>query len=264
MLRLLTGALLALTLSGPAYAAIKEEPVTYKAGDTTMKGFIVYDDATKAKRPGVVVVHEWWGITDHVRNEARQLARDGYTAFVADMFGGGKTTGDAKEAGALAGSVRKDPAAMQARFNAARDALAKHATVDAKKIGAVGFCFGGSVVLDMARAGSDLLAVTAFHASLGPAGAPASPDKVKAKVLVLNSPDDPFVKPDTVVAFKKEMEAAKVDYRYVDYPGALHAFTNPEATEKGKQFNLPLAYHPEADKQSKAEMAKFFSSTLKK
>jgi dienelactone hydrolase len=259
----ITGAAFMLSL-GAAQAAIKEEPVAYKDGDTTMKGFVVYDDASKAKRPGVIVVPEWWGITKHVRDEARKLAGQGYTAFVADMYGDGKTADNPKDAGALSGSVRKNPAMMQSRFNAAKDALSKHATVDAKKIGAIGFCFGGSVVLDMARVGTDLVGVAAFHAGLGAAGTRAEPGKVKAKVLVLNGADDPFIKPDTVDDFKKEMESAKVDYRYVSYPGAVHAFTNPEATEKGKQFNLPLAYNADADNQSKAEMAKFFSALLKK
>jgi dienelactone hydrolase len=263
MRKLMAGAVLALSLSTSGYAAIKEEPVTYKDGDTAMKGFVVYDDAIKAKRPGIVVVHEWWGITKHVRDSARQLAGMGYTAFVADMFGDGKTADNPKDAGALSGAVRKNTPVQLSRFNAARAQLAKHSTVDAKRIGAVGYCFGGSVVLDMARAGVDLAGVAAFHAGLG-TQQPAAPGKVKAKVLVLNGADDPFIKPDSVEAFKKEMDAAKVDYRYLNYPGAVHAFTSPEATENGKKFNLPLAYHPEADKQSKAEMAKFFSGLFGK
>jgi dienelactone hydrolase len=259
----MTGVGLPLAL-GAADAAIKEEPVTYKDGVTTMKGFVVYDDASTARRPGVIVVHEWWGITKHVRDEARKLAGQGYTAFVADMYGDGKTADNPKDAGALSGEVLKNPAAMRSRFNAAWETLAHHATVDAKKIGAIGFCFGGSVVLDMARVGTNLAGVAAFHAGLGAAGPQAAPGKVTAKVLVLNGADDPFIKPDSVADFKKEMESAKVDYRYVNYPGAVHAFTNPEATEKGKQFNLPLAYNAEADKQSKAEMGKFFAELFKK
>ena len=262
MRKLIAGAVLTFSL-GTAQAVIQEEAVTYKDGDTVMKGFIVYDDATKAKRPGIVVVHEWWGITKHVRDEARKFAALGYTAIVADMYGDAKTADNPKDAGALSGAVRKNPAAMQSRFNAAKDLLSRHATVDASKIGASGYCFGGSVVLDMARAGSDLKGVAAFHAGLGAAGPAAATGKVKSKVLVLNGADDPFIKPDSVEAFKKEMDAAKVDYRYLNYPGAVHAFTNPEATEKGKQFNLPLAYHAEADKQSKAEAAKFFTSVFK-
>lgn len=263
MRNLIAGAAIALSFGGTALATIQEEAVSYKDGDTLMKGYIVYDDASKAKRPGIVVVHEWWGITKHVHDEARKFAGQGYTAFIADMYGDGKTADNPKDAGALSGAVRKNPAAMQSRFVAAKDALAKHATVDGSHIGASGYCFGGSVVLDMARAGLDLKGVAAFHAGLGAAGAAAEAGKVKAKVLVLNGEADPFIKPESIDAFKKEMAAARVDYRYLSYPGAVHAFTNPEATEKGKQFNLPLAYHPEADKQSKAEAAKFFSAALK-
>lgn len=258
------GLLFALALSVPAYAAVKEEPVTYKAGDTVMKGFVVYDDAIKGKRPGIVLVHEWWGITKHVHNEARKLAEQGYTAFIADMFGDAKTADNPKDAGALSGAVRKDPGMMQSRFDAARAQLAKHRSVDAKKIAAAGYCFGGWVVLQMARGGADLAGVVSFHGSPLTTTAPAAPGKVKAKVLVLNGADDPFIKPDTIEPFKKEMEAAKVDYRFVNYPGAVHAFTNPEATENGKKFNIPLAYHPEVDKQAKAEAAKFFAEVFKK
>ncbi len=261
--RWITGAALALTL-GAGQAAIKEEPVTYSAAGTTMKGFVVYDDAVQAKRPGVVVVHEWWGITDHVREEARKLAREGYTAFVADMYGDARTADNPKDAGALAGSVRKDPRVMVSRFDAALQSLRQHATVDGGRVAAVGFCFGGSVVLDMARSGSDLAGVAAFHAGLPPAGPKAEGGKVGAKVLVLNGEADPFIKPETVDAFKQEMDAAKVDYRYVSYPDAVHAFTNPDATAKGKQFNLPLAYHPEVDRQAKAEASKFLADVLRK
>ena len=144
--------------------AIKEEPVTYKDGETTMKGFVVYDDAVTGKRPGIVVVHEWWGITKHAHNEARKFAQQGYTAFIADMYGDAKSADNPKDAGALSGSVMKNPKAMESRFNAARDQLAKQPTVDPQRIGAVGYCFGGAVVLNMARAGADLEAVAGFHA----------------------------------------------------------------------------------------------------
>src|SRR5215470_11121594 len=164
----LLGALLAASLAAPAFAAIKEQPVTYKDGETTMKGFVVYDDAKKDKRPGIVVVHEWWGVTKHIHNEARRMARAGYTAFIADMYGNGKTVDNPKDAGAMSGSVMKDAKVMESRFNAARDALAKHPSVDPSRIGAVGYCFGGAVVLNMARAGADLAGVVGYHASLGP------------------------------------------------------------------------------------------------
>jgi dienelactone hydrolase len=264
MSKLVAGALFALSVAIPAQAAIKEEPVTYKDGETTMKGFVVYDDAVKAKRPGIVMVHEWWGITKHVHNEARKFAQQGYTAFIADMYGDAKTADNPKDAGALAGSVMKNPKAMESRFNAAKEQLAKHASVDPKRIGAVGYCFGGAVVLNMARTGADLAGVAGFHASLGLNTPAPAPGAVKAKVLVLNGADDPFVKAEQYAAFKKDMDAAKADYRIVEYPGAVHAFTNPEATELGKKFNLPLRYDAKVDKEAKAEASKFFAGVFGK
>jgi dienelactone hydrolase len=264
MRRLGAAVLFALSLAVPAFGAIREEPVTYKDGATEMKGFIVYDDAVAGKRPGIVLVPEWWGITRHVHGEAGKFAAQGYTAFIADMYGEGKTADNPKDAGALSGGVMKDPKAMQSRFNAARDTLAKHQTVDPSRIGAVGYCFGGGVVLNMARAGTNLAGVATFHGTLG-ANVPApAPGMVKAKLLVLNGAADPFVKPEAIAAFKNEMDAAKVDYKFINYPGAVHAFTNPDATEAGKKFNLPLAYNAEADKESKAEAVKFFQDVFKK
>jgi dienelactone hydrolase len=261
MRSLVIGAALAFSLGSAAHAAIKEEPVTYKDGDTTMKGFVVYDDAKKGKRPGVILAHEWWGITKHMHNEARRFVRQGYTVFIADLYGDAKTADNPKDAGALMKSLMGDPKAVQSRFSAARAELGKHASVDPKRIGASGYCMGGAVVLNMARSG-DLAGVAAFHPSLGgykPGGGP-----VKAKVLVANGADDPFNKPDQIQAFKKDMDAAKVDYKFIDYPGAVHAFTNPEATEAGKKFNLPLAYNAKADKESKAEADKMFAAAFKK
>ena len=253
---------IALAFAATANAAVREEAVSYRDGDTLLKGFIVYDDAVTAKRPGIVVVHEWWGITPHVHAEARRFATLGYTAFIADMYGEGKTADNPSDAGALSGAVRKNPAAMLSRFNAATSELERNSTVDAARIGASGYCFGGSVVLDMARAGVDLKGVAAFHAGLGAALAPAAPGKVKARLLVLNGAADPFIAPQSIDEFKSEMAAAKVDYRYLSYPGAVHAFTNPEATALGLKFKLPLAYDAQADQQSKAEAAKFFASVF--
>jgi dienelactone hydrolase len=264
MQRLGAGILFALSFAIPAFGAIREEPVTYKDGATEMKGFIVWDDAVTTKRPGIVLVPEWWGITNHVHGEANKFAQQGYTAFIADMFGDGKTADNPKDAGALAGGVMKDPQTMESRFNAARETLAKHETVDPSRIGAVGYCFGGGVVLNMARAGADLKGVAMFHSLLGTNTPAPAPGTVKAKLLVLNGADDQFVKPEQIETFKKEMDAAKVDYKFINYPGAVHAFTNPEATEAGKKFNLPLAYNAEADKESKAEAAKFFEAIFGK
>src|SRR4051795_12083965 len=163
MRTVMVGALCAIAMVTNANAAIREEPVTYTDGETTMKGFVVYDDATEAKRPGIVMVHEWWGVTNHIHNEARKFAQQGYTAFIADMYGDGKTADNPKDAGALSGSVMKNPQVMESRFNAARAELAKNPHVDANKTGAFGYCFGGTVVLNMVRAGADLTGVAAFH-----------------------------------------------------------------------------------------------------
>ncbi|THD74158.1 MAG: dienelactone hydrolase family protein [Bradyrhizobium sp.] len=255
-----------------ANAAIREEPVTYTDGEATMKGFVVYDDATQAKRPGIVMVHEWWGITRHIHNEARKLAQQGYTAFIADMYGDAKTADNPKDAGALSGSVMKNPTVMESRFNAAREQLAKQASVNPQRIGAVGYCFGGAVgycfggavVLNMARAGADLAAVAGYHALLGLNTPAPAPGAVKAKILILNGADDPFVKREEYDALKKDFDAAKIDYRVIKYPGAVHAFTNPEATELGKKFNLPLRYDAKVDEEATAEATKFLAADLQK
>src|SRR3974390_1162461 len=264
MRAMLMGALGAVAMVASANAAIREEPVTYSDGETTMKGFLVYDDASTAKRPGIVMVHEWWGITPHIHTEARKFAQQGYTAFIADMYGDAKTADNPKDAGALSGSVMKNPTLMESRFNAARAQLAKQASVDPQRIGAVGYCFGGAVVLNMARAGANLAAVAGFHASLGLNTPAPAPGTVKAKILILNGADDPFVKREQYDAPKKDFDAAKADSRIIMYPGAVHAFTNPEATELGKKFNLPLRYDAKVDQEAKAEAAKFFADDLKK
>ena len=261
---LLSGALLALSLATPALAAVKEEPVTYKDGDTTLKGFVVYDTAKKGKRPGIIVVHEWWGITKHMHNEAHRLARQGYTAFIADMYGDAKTADNPKDAGALSGSVMKNPQAMESRFNAARETLAKQPTVDSSRIGAVGYCFGGAVVINMARAGADLAGVAGFHASLGLNTPAPQPGAVKAKILILNGADDPFVKKEQYTQLESDLTAAKADFKVVTYPGAVHAFTNPEATALGKKFNLPLRYDAKANKAAEEEASKMFKDVFKK
>jgi dienelactone hydrolase len=256
-------AVVALSVANAALAAIQEEPVTYRDGDTVLKGFVVYDDASKTRRPGIIVVHEWWGINQHMRDEARRYAGAGYTAFVADMYGDGKTADNPKDAGAMVGFMKKNPALMNSRVNAAKDALSKNDTVDASKIGAAGYSFGGTVVLDMVRADSDLKGAVVFYSMLAPSAAPAQAGKVKARVLVLNGGADPFAKPESVDAFNKEMTDARVDYRYVSYPDVKHAYSNPEATEKGKQFGLPFAYSAEATTQANAEASKFFSEVFK-
>ncbi len=262
MLRTFAGLLLAVYATA-SFAAIKTEEVSYKADGVTMKGFIAYDDAIKGKRPGILVVHEWWGHNEHTRASAKKLAALGYTAMAVDMYGDGKTADHPKSAGEFAKSVRSNMPLMKKRFNAALATLKKQKTVDSKRIGAIGYCFGGSVVLEMARQGANLKGVVSFHGQLN-TQSPAKAGKVKAKVLVLTGAEDPMVKSESVEAFKKEMEAAKVDYKVVSYPGVKHAFTNPAADENAKKFNLPLAYNATADNESWQEMTSFFKKIFKK
>ena len=256
-------ALLALLAVPAVQAAVKGEEVEYKAGATVLKGYLAYDDAVKGKRPGVVVVHEWWGHNEYARERARMLAGLGYTAIALDMYGDGHQAHHPDEAGKFSGEVRKNLAVAKQRFDAAVGVLKKHASVDGKRIGAIGYCFGGAIVLEMARQGENLKGVVSFHGSLNTDN-PAKPGKVKAKALVLTGADDPFVPAEQVEAFKKEMDAAKVDYRVIVYPGAKHSFTSKGADELGKQFNMPFAYNAEADQKSWAEMQDFFKKVFGK
>jgi dienelactone hydrolase len=233
--------------------ALAGEEVTYSADGTTLKGYIARPAKAGGKYPGVLVVHEWWGNNDYTRKRADMLAELGYVALALDMYGNGKTADHPKEAGALSGEARKNMDVSEKRFGAARALLARQPDVDARRIAAIGYCFGGSVVLEMARRGQDLVGVVSFHGSLG-TQTPAKRGVVKARVLVLNGAAD---------AFKKEMQAAGVTYTFIDYPGAVHAFTNPAATENGKKFNLPLAYDADADKKSWAEMQRFLQTVSK-
>ena len=240
---------LLLGLTFAAQADYVDEEVEYRAGDTLMRGYLAYDDSVSGKRPGVLVVHEWWGHNDYARSRAEQLAAMGYTALAVDMYGEGKLAEHPKDARAFAGEVKKNMAEAEARFRAAYDLLASHPTVAGSDISAIGYCFGGGIVLEMARRGVDLDLVGSFHGSL-PTKQPAQPGQVKAQVLVYNGADDPFVKPEQIEAFKQEMEAAGVDYRFLNLEGAKHSFTNPGADVFGQKFELPLEYNAAADKVS--------------
>lgn len=253
---------IAVLLPGMVHAKVITEELTYTSGGNTYKGFIAHDDSVKGKRPGVIVVHEWWGHNDYARSRAKQLAKLGYTAMALDMYGDGKTADHPKQAGEFSGAVKKNMPEAKKRFMAAYDVLAKHKTTDGSKMAAIGYCFGGGIVLEMARMGLNLDAVASFHGSLG-TGHPAKKGKVKARVLVLNGKADPFVKPEQIAAFKKEMKAAGVDMTFKEYEGAKHAFTNPAATNNGKKFGLPLAYNKKADKASWKEMKKFLKASFK-
>ena len=239
-------------------ADIRTEDVTYTAGDTTCKGCIAYDAAAGGPRPGVLVVHEWWGLNDYIRGRARMLAELGYTALAADMYGDGRTAGDPDGAGALMNAVLGNMDAGTARFKAAYDALAGHPSADAGRMAAIGYCFGGAMVLHGARIGMDLKGVVSFHGALGSFHKPAK-GEVKARVLVCHGAADAMVSEADVAAFRQEMADAGADYRFVAYEGALHGFTNPGATVNGEKYGLPLKYDEAGDKRSWSDMRALFS-----
>lgn len=264
LFRLLTLATIVsyLAFSASAQAAIKTEEITYKGDGIEMKGLIAYDDAIKKPRPGVLVVHEWWGHNDYARKRAVMLAELGYTALAVDMYGDGKTAAHPEDAGKFSSAVMSNLDSAKKRFEAALTTLKKHPTTDPEKMAAIGYCFGGGVVLNMARLGVDLDAIASFHGSLASA-VKAKPGVIKASLLVSNGADDPFVKPEDIKAFKAEMDAANVDYVFINHPGAMHSFTNPDADEKGKKFGLPLAYNKKADTESWQAMQKLFKKAFK-
>ena len=245
----------------PVSAAIAGEEVTYSADGTTLRGYIARPAKSANKRPGVLVVHEWWGNNDYTRRRADMLAELGYVALALDMYGDGKVATHPKDAGALSGEMGKNMDVAEKRFRAAMELLARQSDVDGGRIAAIGYCFGGGMVLEMARRGLALGGVVSFHGSL-PTRTPAKPGGVKAKMLVLNGAADPFIKPEHIEAFKSEMQSAGVDYRFINYDSAVHAFTNPAATEAGKKFNLPLAYDAKADRKSWDEMQRFLRPAL--
>ncbi len=246
-----------------AHGDVRGKPVDYVAGDTTLKGYLAYDDRSTDKRPGILVVHEWWGHNEYARSRARMLAELGYVALAVDMYGEGKQAHHPDDAGKFSGEIRKNMDLGRQRFLAARKVLQGHKFTDPERIGAIGYCFGGSVVLQMARDGMDLGGVASFHGGLT-TNAPAKPGSVKAKILVLNGAEDKFIKPEQIEDFQKEMKAAGADFRFVSYPGAAHSFTNPDADTYAKKFNIPLGYNADADKKSWAEMQAFFKDIFGK
>jgi dienelactone hydrolase len=246
-----------------ADAKVIGKEVTYTADGTTMKGYLAYDNKLKGPRPGVIVVHEWWGLNDYTRKRARMLAQMGYTALAVDMYGDGKTATHPDDASRFSSETMKNFDSAKARFLAGLDFLKKQPVTDPDRIAAIGYCFGGGVVLNMARQGLDIKGVVSFHGSLG-AVKPADPGMVKTKIRVYTGAADKFVPAAAVEAFMKEMKTAGADFEVVSYPGAMHAFTNPEASALGKKFNLPLAYNAKADRESWKAMKKFFDMIFKK
>jgi dienelactone hydrolase len=249
--------------STSVYAKVTGREVEYRSGDTVLKGYLAEDATLKGKRPAVFVVHEWWGHNEYARKRARMLAELGYVALAVDMFGDGKTAQHPDDAGKFAAEVMKNKSVGEARFNAALDFIKQQPSVDTTRIAAIGYCFGGGVVLHMARQGSDLKGVVSFHGSLA-TDSPAQSGAVKARVLVFNGEADKMVPPEQVAAFKEEMAKSGASYLYVGYPGVKHSFTNPDADSYAVKFNLPLAYDRKADRNSWAETKKFLNKIFSK
>lgn len=247
--------------AAPVEMQIVGEEVSYEAGGVALKGYLAWDAARSGARPGVLVVHEWWGHNDYVRDRARMLAEMGYVAFALDMYGDGKLATHPEDAQKFAMEVMNNTEAGTERFDAAMRLLQANEHADPQKVAAIGYCFGGAVVLHMARNGADLDGVASFHGSLGTA-TPAAPGAIKARILVAHGADDPFVPQSEVDAFKAEMQTAGADLTFVAYPGALHSFTSPGATAIGEQFDLPLRYDESADRASWEELRTFLAASF--
>ncbi len=240
---------------------IRTQTVDYLQGGAALEGYLAYDEQVTGPRPGVLVVHEWWGINEYIRKRTERLASLGYFAFAADIYGKGNRAATREEAMALAGKFRSgtDRSLMRARVNAGLDELKNNPLVDRTRVAAIGYCFGGTVVLELARSGADLTGVVCFHGGL----ATPNPDDAKnimAKVLVLNGADDPSVKPEQVAAFEEEMRRAGVDWQLVSYGHAVHGFTNPD---NGTDNTQGAAYNEKADSRSWAAMKNFFEEIFR-
>ncbi len=255
---------LAMCAAGVLSAKVVTKPVAYEHAGVKLEGWLAYDDekaTAAAPAPGVLVLPEWWGLTEYPKNRAEQLAKLGYVAFAADMYGAGVTTGDPKKAGELAGQFYGKPL-MAERARAGLDQLLATGLVDAKRVAAIGYCFGGAVAQVLAYSGAPLAGIVSFHGSLIPASAGAAAAN-RAKFLVCHGAVDPFIKPEEVTAFMKSLEDGKVDYQFISYAGAVHAFSNPGADQIAKATGLPIAYHAAADKRSWSHMKTFLSEIFK-
>ena len=234
---------------------VKEEGVAYNDDTVALNGYIAYDESIESARPAVLIIPEWWGLTEYPKMRARELAKLGYVAFAIDMYGEGKTVDSPSQAGALAMPYYQDPAMAKSRVDAALKKLLEYSQVDSSKIAAIGYCFGGAMVLNVARLGEDFDAVVSFHGNL--VGTPADKKKLKAKILVCHGAADQFVPKEEVDQFKKQMDSIGADYTFKIYPGASHSFTNSNATAVGNKFNIPIAYNQAADTASWNDMKEF-------
>mgnify|MGYP002338667760 CR=1 FL=1 len=259
--QLVVSALL-LALAGAVHAELQTETVTYNIKGQTFNGYIAWDDSVEGKRPGVLVVHEWWGHNEFVRDQADRLAKEGYTAFALDMYGADKKAEHPDDAKAFMKEATSDFTKTRRRFNNAREILMRHETVDPQRIAAQGYCFGGSVVLNMARDGADLDGVVSYHGSLGGA-LMAEPDNVKARIRVFTGGADNFVPAKQVAEFVREMHKAGADLTLTTFPGVKHSFTNPGADQFARKFDMPVAYDEDAAERSWDETLEFYNKIFK-
>lgn len=257
-------ALLMMGLGGLAQAAVKTEQINYQSADgTKLVGYYAYDDAIKGKRPGIIVVHEWWGLNDYAKRRARDLAALGYSAMAIDMYGEGKNTEHPKDAMGFMQAALKDGDAANKRFDAGIAQLKKQPQTNPDKIAAIGYCFGGKIVLDAARRGEPLAGVVSFHGALV-TNTPATPGSVKAPMLVEHGAKDSMVTPENVVAFKNEMDKAGADYKFVSLDDAKHGFTNPDADRlsHGEHGGPDIGYNKAADERSWKDMQAFLKKVF--
>ena len=240
---------------------LKEESITYTGDNVTMNGYIVYDENIEGPRPAVLVVHEWWGLNDYGKMRARELAKLGYIAMALDMYGNGKQADNPDSANKLATPFYVNLQMAKTRFDAALAKLKSYSQADGNRTAAIGYCFGGAQVLNMAKLGDDLKAVVSFHGNLNVV--PANKDLLKAQVLVCHGGADPFVPQAEVDQFKKQMDSIGAKYIFKVYQGATHAFTNPDATAMGEKFKIPIKYDAAADSASWKDMKDFFDTIFK-
>ncbi len=233
---------------------------TYASDGKNFKSFVAYTGDSTTVKPVVLVIPEWWGLDSYAQYRAKKLAELGYFAMALDFYGDGKVTDNPGDAQKWAGPFYEDPALGRQAFDAARAELTKFPNADASKVVVIGYCFGGAQALNMGRQEGDLKGAVSFHGSLMTG---VKPNNNSVKILVLNGEADTFVSQDEITAFKAEMDSAKIDYKFVNYPGALHAFTNPDATETGKKFNLKVEYNKEADERSWEELKTFLTDVFK-
>lgn len=237
-----------------AQANLKTKSIEYKQGDTVLEGYLSYDDSFTGKRPGVLVVHEWKGLDPYVKMRSDMLAKLGYVAFAADIYGKGVRPENFEEAGRQAGKYKNNRPLMRQRVLAGLEQLKAQPNVEPNQLAAIGYCFGGTAILELARAGADVKGVVSFHGGLS-SPTPEDAKNIKARVLILHGADDPFVQPSEVAGFEKEMKDAKVNYQLIKYPGATHGFSDPANTGEPKG----ALYNKEADEKSWKEMQKFFN-----